>query len=75
MIQITNTFKIHDVFVYEGLCDNINTKWITKKEWNKEINIQFNGTELIYTDRYGNEIIVLEKDDPDWNKYIEKKIL
>jgi len=66
---IKTTYKVNNNFVYEGLCDGIPTKWITKNEWNKKINIKFINNEIIYTDNFGNKIIILEEDDDDWNNF------
>ena len=66
---IKKTYKVNDNFVYQGVCNNINTKWITKNEWNKKINIQFINNEIIYTDNFGDKIIVLEEDEIEWENY------
>ena len=43
-MDITDTYKIKIdnvlYFVYAGTCDGIPTKWLTKSEWNRKINIQ-----------------------------------
>jgi len=72
-MEITNKFKLKDYYVYEGLCNEIPTKWITKSEWDEKININFSSTGIIYTDSYGDEIIVLEEDDEDWNIFVDCK--
>ena len=73
-MEITNSFEIpNKYYVYEGLCDNIETKWITKNKWDKQMNVKFNGTEIIYKDNFGDQIIVLEKNEPDWDKYTDCK--
>ena len=70
-MEINKSFKLSknniDYFVYEGFCDNIETKWITKNnEWDKKITCKFNGKEMIYKDTFGEEMIILEKDDDEW---------
>jgi len=52
-------------YIYEGLCNERQTKWITKSNWDYKISVQFNGSDLIYTDSKGIEMLVLEKNDPD----------
>ena len=71
--------EIHDIyeikidnilhFVYEGTCDGTPTKWITKTEWDFKITIQFINNNIKYTDSYGNEMLVFDKDDIEY-KYI-----
>ena len=75
-MEITKTFKVSknniDYFVYEGFCDNVETKWITKKnEWDKKITMKFNGLEMIYKDTFGEEIIILEKDEDEYWDWID----
>ena len=74
-MEITNNFQISNThYVYEGLCNNIQTKWITKNEWDKKtISCKMIDNKLIYKDNFGDEMIVLEKDDPDWDKYNDCK--
>ena len=72
-IHDTYRFKSDDVnyYVYEGLCDNIKTKWITKNKWDYKITICCDGVGLYPVDSKGDFITVLEKDDPydieKWN--------
>ena len=58
-------------YVYEGLCDNRETKWITKTEWDYKIKIKFDGKGHYPVDSKGDFITILEKNDPDdivnWN--------
>lgn len=59
-MEISKSFQIPIThYVYEGLCNNIETKWITKNEWDKKT--------------ISDEMIVLKKDDPDWDKYTDCK--
>jgi len=60
--------KINNVqhFVYEGTCDGIPTKWVTKTRWNGKINIQMVNKELKYFDTDGNEILVFDEDDVEY---------
>ena len=76
-----NGAKINDVYrfesdgvnyyVYEGLCNDRLTKWITKSEWDYKITICFDGVGHYPADSKGDFITVLEKDDPNdiesWN--------
>ena len=70
-MEITDTYRIKQMgdnviyYVYEGLCDNRETRWITKNKWDYKINVQFDGEGLYYTDSKGDNITVLEKEDPD----------
>jgi len=75
-MEITKTFKVSrnniNYFVYEGFCDNVATKWITKKnEWDKKITLKFNGSEMIYKDTFGEDIIILEKDEDEYWGWID----
>lgn len=73
-MEIINSFELpYNFYVYEGLCDNIPTKWITRNKWDKKINIRFNGSEIIYKDSFGDEIIIAEEEDEDWDKYTDCK--
>jgi hypothetical protein len=64
--------KINNVqhFVYEGTCDGIPTKWVTKSRWNGKINIKMVNKELKYFDSDGNEILVFDEDDVEY-KHIQ----
>lgn len=80
-VSHNNGMKIEDIYrfkydnvnyyVYEGLCNNIKTKWITKTKWDYKIKIAFNGIDIEYLDSKGDFITVLEKNDPNdivkWN--------
>ena len=65
--------KIEDVqhFVYEGTCDGIPTKWVTKSKWDRNINFRMINNEFKYFDTNGNEILVFEEDDIEY-KYIRE---
>jgi hypothetical protein len=52
-------------YVYEGLCDNRETKWITTSEWDYKITVSFDGVGHYPVDSKGEYITVLEKDDPN----------
>lgn len=73
-MEITDTYeiKIEGVrhFVYEGTCDSVPTKWVTKSKWDGKINIQMK-TPITYTDSVGNEIRVFDEEDVEYN-YIRK---
>ncbi len=60
-------------YVYEGLCDGRQTKWITKTKWDFKIKFKMMGGEILYVDSMGDEILVLEKNDLDdiynWNLF------
>jgi hypothetical protein len=54
-------------FVYEGTCDGIPTKWITKSKWDGRIKIKMSKREGIkYIDSEGKEVLVLEEDDDEY---------
>ena len=75
-IEINDVYRFKsacdlDYYVYEGLCGNRKTKWITKTEWDYKITVRNDGVGLYYVDSKGDFMIVLEKDDPNdierWN--------
>ena len=75
-MEINDTYKIKieniKHFVYEGSCDGIPTKWVTKTKWDGKINIQMLNSEGIkYTDSSGDEILVFDEEDVEY-KYIRK---
>jgi hypothetical protein len=67
------TISIENIqhFVYEGICDGILTKWITKLTWDGKINIQIINKKLKYIDSHGNEILIFDENDIEY-KYIKK---
>jgi hypothetical protein len=67
--------KIENVqhFVYEGTCNNIPTKWVTKSAWNGKIYVHTINKKIKYTDTDGNEILVLDEEDDEY-KHIHKTI-
>jgi hypothetical protein len=59
-------------FVYEGTCDGIPTKWITKSKWDYKITVEYlpyyiNTKQLKYSDSNGDEIIIFEENDDGYN--------
>ena len=75
-MEINDTYeiKIENIqhFVYEGTCDGIPTKWVTKSKWDGKIKIQMlNNKEIKYTDSSGDEIFVFDEEDVEY-KYIRK---
>jgi len=75
-MEINDTYeiKIENIqhFVYEGTCDGIPTKWVTKSKWDGKINIQMlNNKGIKYTDSSGDEILVFDEEDVEY-KYIRK---
>jgi hypothetical protein len=75
-MEINDTYeiKIENIqhFVYEGTCDGIPTKWVTKSKWDGKIKIQMlNNKEIKYTDSSGDEILVFDEEDVEY-KYIRK---
>jgi len=69
-MELNNIYSTHyknkPRIVYEGLCDSIPTKWITTTKWDFKISIQHVNGELLYTDSKGNEIIVFDIDDKEY---------
>jgi hypothetical protein len=57
-------------FVYEGTCDGIPTKWVTKSKWDGNIKVQMLNNKLHYTDNNGKEILVFDETDVEY-KYIQ----
>jgi len=70
-MDITKHFKITikniPYFVYEGTCDGIPTKWVTKSEWNGKITLKMVNNELKYFDINGDEINVFDENDDEYN--------
>jgi hypothetical protein len=79
MVSINDTYQIKIetqlYYVYEGLCDDIPTKWLTTTEWNGIILTRLNrdGDELTleYWDEKGNPIKVFDEDDIEY-KHIRR---
>ena len=69
------TINIENIqhFVYEGSCDGILTKWITKTKWDGKIIIQLIKKKLKYMDSNGNEILIFDEDDIEY-KYIKNNV-
>jgi hypothetical protein len=75
-MEINDTYeiKIENIqhFVYEGTCDGIPTKWVTKSKWDGKIKIKMlNNKEIKYTDSSSDEILVFDEEDVEYN-YIRK---
>ncbi len=72
-MDITNIYKIkikdNELFVHEGTCNGIPTKWVTHSKWNFKIKVQMINNEIKYKDSDGNEILVFEEDDEEYNTY------
>jgi hypothetical protein len=71
-ISIIYQIDIENVqhFVYEGTCDGIPTKWVTKSKWDGNIKVQMVNNKLHYTDNDGKEILVFDETDVEY-KYIQ----
>lgn len=61
--------RIDDVlhYVYEGECDGIPTKWITKTLWNFNIRVRMKNGKIQYSDDTDNEILVFEEDEYEYH--------
>jgi hypothetical protein len=74
-MEISKTYqiKIENVlhYVYEGTCDGIPTKWITKTKWNGKISVTMNNGEIAYTDTNGSPIVVFDENDVEY-PYIQE---
>ncbi len=57
------------LYVYILSIDDINTKYITKTEWNTKINISISGENIIYKDDKGDIILVYEEDENEYYEY------
>jgi len=71
-MEIIDTYEIKieniQYFVYEGTCDGIPRKWVTKSKWDGKINIQMlKNKEIKYTDSSGDEILVFDEEDAEYN--------
>ena len=63
------TIKIENIphLVYEGTCDGIPTKWITKSKWDFKISIKMlKNRQLKYSDSNGDEILVFDEEDAEY---------
>ena len=56
-------------YVYDGVCDNIPTKWITQSEWEFGIGVQFVDGEAQYRDGNGEPMFVYDLDDSEYNDW------
>ena len=76
-MEINDTYEIKietiQHFVYEGTCDGIPTKWVTKSNWDFKINVRFDKekNDIEYTDSSGDKILVFDEEDVEY-KYIRK---
>ena len=76
-MEINDTYEIKNEtiqhFVYEGTCDGIPTKWVTKSKWDFKINVRFDKekNDIEYTDSSGDKILVFDEEDFEY-KYIRK---
>ena len=59
-------------YVNKGWCDGIPTMWITRqKKWDKQISVAFKDGEVRYSDTNGDEILVFEPDEEEWDLYAQ----
>ena len=74
-MEIVKTYqvKIENVlhYVYEGTCDGIPTKWVTKTKWDGKLSVMMKDGEILYTDTNGSPILVFEEDDVEY-RYIQE---
>lgn len=79
-IVITDKYRFEsdgiNYYVYEGLCDNRETKWITNSKWDYKISIIYDGKGHYPVDSKGEYMTILEKNDPNdidkWNIVINQ---
>ena len=59
------------LYICIALCNNINTKYITKTKWDYKISVKFDNqiNDLIYKDTNEQQILVYEKDEPEYELY------
>jgi hypothetical protein len=73
-MEINNIYQINienvQHFVYEGTCDGIPTKWVTKSKWDGNIKVQMINNKIKYTDNDDKEILVFDETDVEY-KYIQ----
>ena len=69
-MEINNIYetKINGIgrLVYEGTCDGVPTKWVTKSSWNYKIHVQLVHSGVMYSDDNGEEILVFDEDDEEY---------
>ncbi len=74
-MEINDVYRVNinmvNCYVYQGTCDNIPTKWITKTEWDFKINIVREDEGIYYRDTKGDLILVLEEDDDLWGDIVK----
>ena len=77
-MQINDTYKVEidniRYFVYDGTCDDIPTKWVTKSKWDGRITVQYLNNRLKYTDNNGDEIFVFDVEDDQYHMLEYDKI-
>ena len=54
-------------FVHQGICNGIETKWITKSPWDYSITIKFVNDELVYLDSNMDDMFVYEVDEEEYD--------
>lgn len=72
-MEIKNIYKIYIEnivhYLYDGICDGIPTKWITKTKWNGRIKIVYKDGEIKYMDDEGNDIVIFDVNDIEYKYY------
>ena len=74
-IRINNTYtkQINGIklYIYVGICNDIDTKWVTQSKWDYKLRIQMNEdrTELNYIDSKNQEVLVYENDEEEWDLF------
>ena len=70
-VVIKDAYRFRIYYVYEGLCNGRETKWITFSPWDYKISVSLGDKGIEYKDSNGHPILILEKEDPDdierWN--------
>ena len=59
------------LFVYDGRCDGIPTKWITQGKWDFNISVQYDSSagEMLYSDGKGKPMLVYEKGEAEYAQF------
>ena len=75
-MEIHDIYRFEEYYVYEGLCDGRETKWITKNKWDYKIILRHDGVGVYPVDSKGDFMTILEKDIDieKWN-IVSKKIV
>ena len=56
------------MYVYQGLCDDVPTMWVTQGVWNGKMNMRMRNGEAVFVDSFGREILIFDENDPEFEE-------